>query len=292
MQIPQIRNDNLFHDLINQDNMSIIEWIVMIILGLSYEEVHGNCIVKNSRLTRTSKNDRNKYVDLIIGYLEYEIILELNNFFLGSLIRNIVYGMTRVVNFYQVNINNKEKKDYYKKKIKVIVINLNWYPKDKKINLPKKRMDKVFGFDDIKKGIFFKVINVILDKYAKIAYNKIDTNEKFYKLLTINNLKDLKEFTRDELLLTEYVDKLIKLSKDNKYEEDVMTETMEENLRNFELYSACEDIGYEKGIVQKQNELIMEMYQNGLSASEIKKYTNISLKVINKVISTIPKKIH
>ena len=55
MQIPQIRNDNLFHDLINQDNMSIIEWIVMIILGLSYEEVHGNCIVKNSRLTKIGR---------------------------------------------------------------------------------------------------------------------------------------------------------------------------------------------------------------------------------------------
>ena len=112
-EILQIRYDGLYHDLINGDNMDIIEFIVMQILGLSYDMVHGKCIVKDSRITRASKKDRTKHVDLIIGYGIHELILEMNNNYLGALIRNIVYGMTRIVTFYQryrKGMRNKKKK--------------------------------------------------------------------------------------------------------------------------------------------------------------------------------------
>ena len=49
MYILQIKNDLLFHDLINKENMDIIEWIVMQILNVTYPEVHSNCIVDNIR---------------------------------------------------------------------------------------------------------------------------------------------------------------------------------------------------------------------------------------------------
>jgi len=64
----QVKSDILFHDLINQDNINIIEWIVINILNLSYDEVHNNCKVLDSRITRVFKKDRIKYVDLIIKY--------------------------------------------------------------------------------------------------------------------------------------------------------------------------------------------------------------------------------
>ena len=63
MDILQVKSDILFHDLINQDNMSIIEFIVMNILNLSYDEVHNKCMVVDSRITRAFKKDRIKYVD-------------------------------------------------------------------------------------------------------------------------------------------------------------------------------------------------------------------------------------
>ena len=277
--IYQIRNDNLFHDLINQDNMNVIEWIVMTILDLKYLDVHNKCVVKNSRLTRISKKDKNRYVDLIISYKEYEIILELNNWFLGSLIRNIVYGMTRIVNYYQIERNKK--KDYYKENLKVIVINLNWCHKNRKSKLKLKRIDKVFGFDDIRKGIFFEVINVSLDSYAEIAYNKIDTKEKFYKLLTINKTSELLEFTKNEELLKEYASKLIEFSKDEKYMEEIMTETMERNLREFEIYT----FGEETGIEQTQKEMIIRMYKDNITLTKLAEYANLSVAEVKKIIN-------
>ena len=63
MEILQVKSDKLFHDLINQDNKNIIEWIVIKILNLSYDKVHGKCIVIDSRITRIFKKDRIKYVD-------------------------------------------------------------------------------------------------------------------------------------------------------------------------------------------------------------------------------------
>ena len=89
-ELLQVKSDILFHDLINQDNIKIIEWIVMQILGLSYDDVHGNCKVLDSRITRVFKKDRIKYVDLVIGYQDYEIILELNRNFIGNIIKNIM----------------------------------------------------------------------------------------------------------------------------------------------------------------------------------------------------------
>ena len=100
-EILQVKSDILFHDLINQDNINIIEWIVIKILNLSYKNVHDNCRVIDSRITRALKKDRIKYVDLVIAYQDYEIILELNRNFIGNIIRNIIYGMTRLVTFYK-----------------------------------------------------------------------------------------------------------------------------------------------------------------------------------------------
>lgn len=62
-EILQIKYDNLYHDLINQDDINVIKWIVMTILNLSYEEVHKKCVVKNSEITKVSKSDRKKCVE-------------------------------------------------------------------------------------------------------------------------------------------------------------------------------------------------------------------------------------
>ena len=142
MDILQVKSDKLFHDLINENEM---DTIVMKILKCEYSH----------------------YVDLIIVYQEYEIILELNNNFLGNIIRNIVYGMTRIVGFYKEikSKNKKEYKDkYYKDKLKVILINLNWINR-KSVKYKESYIDKLYGFIGSKnnKNIFYKVISITLD---------------------------------------------------------------------------------------------------------------------------------
>ena len=53
----------------------------MKILNLDYKDVHNKCKLSDSRITRISKNDKVKHVDIIIEYEDYEIILELNRRF-------------------------------------------------------------------------------------------------------------------------------------------------------------------------------------------------------------------
>jgi len=53
------------------------------------------------------------------------------------------------------------------------------------------------------------MINVSLDYYTKLRYDKLGTSDKFYKLITIDNVDDLNEFTKNEKLLKSYNKKLI-----------------------------------------------------------------------------------
>ena len=64
----QVRSDILFHDLFNENDITTLEWVVSKILGCSYEDIKGKVKVHNIRLPRVNKQERNKYVDLIVEY--------------------------------------------------------------------------------------------------------------------------------------------------------------------------------------------------------------------------------
>ena len=278
-----IKSDLLFHDLINRDNIVFIKWIVTQVLNIPIKEVHGKCQIVNTRIPRINNKDRIKYVDTIIKYQEYEIILELNRNFRGSFIRNIVYGMTRIVGFYK-RYKSKNKNDYqkhyYKDKLKVIVVNLNWYPEDKKnIKTPLKRINKVFGFDDVKKGIFFKVINITLDKYANMPYNEVKKSERFYKLLTIDNMDDLDNF-RSIKQLEGYLNRLIEFCKDSKYKEDIMTEEMDRYFMEMDAF----DAGIDKGIEQEKKNIVLNMFNKKFDLKTISDISKLSISKIKEII--------
>lgn len=281
IDILPVKSDNLLHDLLNKENIKFIEWIVMTIYNLSYEEIKGKCKMENIRLTRTHSNDRNKYVDFMIKFKDNILILELNNNYLGSSIRNIVYGMTEIVNSYQ-----KEKNKYYDKVITLTLINLNWY-KNKKDSINKERIKEIYCLDDEEKGLFFKVIDINLDKYASINYNEIVSNEKLYKLLTINKKSELLDFSKNDLLLDVYVKKIIKLSKSKKYKEEIMTETMEENLRNVEIYQYAKREGISQGVEQNQMDIIKNMYQKKFDLNVISEVLNIPISKVKRIIKKI-----
>jgi len=56
------------------------------------------------------------------------------------------------------------------------------------------------------------MINVSLDYYTKLCYDKLGTSDEFYKLITIDNLNDLNGFTKNKELLKNYNKKIIGLS--------------------------------------------------------------------------------
>ena len=168
-EILPVKLDDMAHDLINVENIDIIEWIVMTIYDKTYDEVHGMCSMQNIRLTRTNPTDKNKYVDFLIKFEDNYLLLELNNHFSGSIIRNTVFGMAKIVAFYHTDsgsnivlaeLKTKEidattNPGYYDKAIRLTVVNLNWYQKNAKIPTDKKKTHKLYAYDDENKGIFF-----------------------------------------------------------------------------------------------------------------------------------------
>ena len=128
-EIIPIKNDIIFHDVINSDDMDTIEWIVMQILRCSYEEIHGKVTVQNIRLTRNRKKERSKYVDLKLDYNSETIIIELNCNYNSNLIRNIEYILSSLAKSYDFTDSKEIPNDnIYLKPVRGILVNLNWYP--------------------------------------------------------------------------------------------------------------------------------------------------------------------
>jgi len=87
-----------------------------------------------------------------------------------------------------------------------------------------------------------------------MPYNKIDTKDRFYKLLTINKLDELKEIIKDEPMVEEYDNKLIEYSKKTEKEEENITEAMDKFF--------MEQEAYEMGEEKKENDIVLNMYKD------------------------------
>ena len=211
-EILEVKSDRLFHDMFNENEMNTIEWTVMMILGKSYEEIHGNVKVGNIRLTNMSKDDKEKYVDLVV-YLDNTItVIELNNHFHGNYLRNVLYSMNVINNSY----TPKEKE--YRKKIQGILVNLNW--DDNSNNSEESRYEVIYEYPmkgKEKEDYLLKIININLDYYSKRCYNEFEGVDKLSKLLTLKSKKELKEIVSKEKLLDNYYDKMERLSKNKEY---------------------------------------------------------------------------
>ena len=311
VKINQVRKDVLYHDLLNDSNMDIIEFIVMQILELPYKEVHGKCLVSNSRLSRIDINDRVKYSDLVVNYKEYDIIIELNNNFDGNLKRNILFALTRLVKLYGKYESNKSdniklteenalekikelrlkqrnyKNNYYNDEFKVILINLNWYF-NKGESIKKERQEIIHAFDNPDKGIFLKVININLDKYANMTYNEVKKYEKFYKLLTIDKYDELIKFAAGNKLLDRYISDLIKFSKNDREDDEKMDMGIELHFRDEAIYDLGEaqglKKGIEKGIERNKIEMIINMLNKKLSVEFIADIVKLPVKKVKEII--------
>ena len=281
-QILQVRYDKLFHDLFNKENISTIEWVAMQILGCTYEEIKGNVSVVDARLTRINKNERNKYVDLLIQYNQEKIIIELNQNFDGNYLRNVLFATNTILNNYSMEGFD------YKKVSRCILVNLNWYPKTYtkiKRETPGKEVI-IWDYPSRKvSGYLLKIININLDFYDNVSYDKLDTRDKFYKLLTVSDSKELNEIVDGEHLLGIYTSKLIKYSNDEKFKEAIMDEIIEKNALMQERYLSGLYDGMEQGIQENQKDIVINMYKEKIALDVISKVTKLSVDEINEIIS-------
>ena len=292
-KILQVRSDILFHDLLNESDIEALEWAVSKILGCKHEDIKGKVSIHNIRLTRVNKKERNKYVDLIVEYNNEKIIIELNNNFEGIYTRNILYATNVLLNNYKINDDLTINDDYYKKVVRVLLVNLNWYPKKKGNKIPAKKIYEIPYSDLENSGYLLKIINVNLDSYENLCYDKVKELDKFYKLLTVDNKEDLDNIIKNEDLLKNYSNKLIDLSSNKDYVEGIMDEIIEENVAKQTAYLLGEQSGLERGlergieqgILQNQKEIVINMYNKKYELKDIAEITNLSIQEINEIVN-------
>ena len=275
-EILEIKSDRLFHDMFNEHEMDTIEWTVMMILGKSYEEIHGNVKVGNIRLTNMSKDDKEKYVDLLVNLSDKKIIIELNNNYEGSFLRNTLYALNIINNSY-IDSGN-----YYDEKIQGILVNLNWHKLKNKSNYSKKEI--VYGYPkegEENRDYLLKIININLDYYSDKCYNEFDGVDKLSKLLTIKSKSELKDVVSNEKLLDNYYHKMNRLSKDKEYCRMVWDERIDEKLRNIDAYNGGKMEGMEKG----KKEIILCMHEDNMPIENIAKYSKLSIAEVEKIIN-------
>jgi len=278
-EILEIKSDRLFHDMFNEHEMDTIEWTVMMILGKSYEEIHGNVKVGNIRLTNMSKDDKEKYVDLLVNLSDKKIIIELNNNYEGSFLRNTLYALNIINNSY-IDSGN-----YYDEKIQGILVNLNWHKLNNKLNYSKKEI--VYGYPkegEENRDYLLKIININLDYYSDKCYNEFDGVDKLSKLLTIKSKSELKDVVSNEKLLDNYYHKMNRLSKDKEYCRMVWDERIDEKLRNIDAYNGGKMEGMEKGKEEIKKEIILSLKENNIPLDVIAKSVKLSVKEVRKII--------
>ena len=308
-EILQVRSDILFHDLFNENDMSLLEWTASQILECDVSKVKGKVKVVNIRLPRTNEKERSKYVDLVVEYENQKIIIELNNNYDGFYLRNVLYALNGLSNYY--NIDNATYYGFIPENIyKTILVNLNWY-RNKGISekVPSKKVIFYeYPLDDVykeryKMDYLMKIININLDYYAKLGYDNLENYDNLYKLLTVNTEDELKKFSKyDELNF--YSKKIHNLSKSDEYKEKIMSEEIEENVRAHETYLGGLFYGREEARAEAEAEIaeakaetdeakqklketqtliVKNLLENSVSDDIILKSTNISIEELDNI---------
>lgn len=206
INIVPIKNNELFYLLLNKDNMNILEFFVMHIMNYSYQRVHGKVEIENTTLKEENHN-------LILKIENTTIIIYLNTNYDGNYMRNFLFACQREIDNY--NVENIFTRDFYSVP-KVILLNLDWYKNledSKKMKM--KEVSKI-SYADFIDDFIFQVININLNKFSKVSYNELKTEDCFYKLLTIDKKEELTEFIKkynENNLLDNYQTNLIELIK-------------------------------------------------------------------------------
>ena len=297
-----IKSDIVFHYLFNNENMNAIEWLVMQILHCNYIDVHNKVTVENIRISPLAINNTQKYLDLLVHYKNDILLIELNNYFDGNYTRNVIYTMNSIVNSYIremdkiVGESNKKNTNIYKtKKVRGILVNLNWIYGDNKIEHTPKVWEMKLGYPimgEEENDFMLKIINVNLYKYRNLWYDEIKEDEKVWKLFTIHCFDELKYYQKDKML-TRYFDNLVNISSNEEVRKMVWRKELDDYFWETTHYESAEKRGLEdgmkkgleQGLEQNKKAMIKNMFKNNLSINTIAKCAEISVDEVKSILN-------
>ena len=284
-ELLEVRSDIVFQDIFSEVNKQLLTLLLSQLLRKPYNEVDGKYEVKNIRLARISLKEKQKYCDYIIRMDNNYYIIELNNHYRGVFTRNSTYAFSVINEAYGTN-----EKRYYNENIKTTLFNLNWheYKRDK---IKDKSLAHLYPRTYEENDYLLKMVNINLDYYVDKNYNEVDEYEKLFKLFTIKSLKELKELTKNDIHLHEYAKIMESLMRKKGYKEMVLSDLMEERLRQDEIRT-CMNMAYNDGTIEgqkigfekSQHETVINMVKDNIPVKTIAKYVNLTLDEVKKII--------
>ena len=273
--ILQVRSDNLFNYLFNRRNKFNLEWMMSKILDIDYLDIKGKIKVLNL-----------KNSNLLIEYDGIKYLFKVNNYFRENMKSN-----TNTSDIFDINMNKNEVQ-------KIVIINLNWYYYEndyKNIDELLMPLKEEMGF-----RYLLKIVNINLDYYANIEYNKLTNKEMFYKLLTLKTFDELEDFVSNYKNLNNYQEEIKAYSLDNQKRFDFFQEYLNLFLDKTNILEGFYELGIVKGkndvlnkmrkkyrIKEKESKinLIKELYNDKTSFKRISKYTKMNVSNIKKIIA-------
>ena len=213
-----------------------------------------------------------------MDYEDVDVLIELNNNYCGNYMRNLLYAFNIILNHYQKGTKDK---DLVKKRAKLILVNLNWYPLGANYNKIDEKVESYLAYpEDNTNDYIIKTVSINLDRYKDFCYDKVSEWDKLWKLLTIEDDKELVLFIKNEKLLKRYEKKLFNLSKNEEYAMILMDEEIERNAMMAQSYQG----GYRNGIEQGINQMIMNMYKEKVPVEVISKCANLDISDVKRII--------
>ena len=280
-EILAINADRIFKDMFNEYEMDTIEWLVMKILDCKYEDIHGKVKVGGTESPGLAKDDKGKRLDLVVYYKNQVFDIELNCNTGLDFTRNSYYIANRVINSRLIG-------ETYEEKVQGILVNLNWYRHEEDANMLDDIIETTWeypSFENDKPDYFIKFINVNLDAWSKVCYNKVEKKDLVWKLFTIKDKKELDDLVSKEKLLSNYRQKLTRLSKDEEYCRMIWDERIEENLRKHEEYVNGKHDGKIEGKIEQRNKIIINMYNHGDDLKYIASIAETTVEEVQDVIN-------
>ena len=196
--------------------------------------------------------------------------------------RNLLYAFNVILHHYHKGLTNSE---IIKKRVKLILVNLNWYPEDYNYNKIEQKVVHMLPYpEDNSNDYIIKTISINLDRFKDVRYNKISKWDKLWKLLTIENDTELEDFTKQEKLLKQYRKQLNLFSKDEEYKMILMDETIEKNALFDQTYGVGYRKGVQEGIINNRIEMILNMHKNKIPIETISECANLSISEVQKII--------
>ena len=268
-------NDKVFKNLVNDiNNIGFLAKIISLVIDIDFDYLVKNIRLASNNTLEGSVFEHFNEQDVIVrlGNMRINIEMSINNRDF-NIIKNQTTAFKLAGNAYKVGERYNENHVFYQ----ICIENYDLYHND--LLVTEVNLTDVSSGNNECVNDFYKEFHVNLKRLSNSCYNDLDEREKYFKLLTLNRIDDLREISNGDEIMEKAVDKIIDLSSDPSFISELERKQIEEYAR-----SVAEEKGKKEAIKEgekiKQIEIAKNLLNENIDISIISKATGLSIEEI------------